>query len=196
MFPGFNFSLPPFPQISIPSPKIEIPKVNNPLEIAADSIFSNPTTNFSPGQTIYVRVVNQNTNSPTTHILNLHDSSYNILQTYNLQGDGNTFATNFQAPGLSGTYSLEAKLVVNSSSNNFVRTIQVGEGSAGNNVTINQVNNSNSTSSISFTTSTQSGTAEPPKPATQNPQVMGSSNRNIFVKMWLSIVKFWDNFWH
>lgn len=195
----FNFTLPPFPDLSFKVPEIEIPEINIPFEISTDSNFSQDSTKFASNQTIYVRVTNPNTNPAEVHILNLHDSSYKTLQTYNLAQNGNTYCTNLQAPTEGGTYSLEVRLVTNGSTNSFVRTIQVGEGGSSSNVKISQVEGSNSNNVSQSPTPNPSAEPSPsqtPASGTQEPQVLGNTMGNVFVRLWLSIQNFWDNFWH
>jgi hypothetical protein len=195
MLLALNFTIPPSFPFDIPKPQIEIPKIISPMDIASDSSFSTLTTNFSPGQTIYVRVTNQNTNQPEIHVLNLHDSSYKILQSFDLAQNGNVYSAGFQAPNGDGTYSVEAKLVANGSANDFVKTIQIGSGSSGSNVSIHQQSD-NGTSSPGPSLSSTPSPTDTPKTATQSPLVLGSAPGNIFVRLWMAVTSFWAHFWH
>lgn len=191
----FNFTLPPFPDLNFTVPKIEIPEINIPFETSADSNFSQKTTNFSQGQTIYVRVVSQN-DGTESHVLNLRDNNYNLMQSFTFSKNGDTYTASFSAPG-DGTYSLEASIKSNGSVVSLVQTIKVGDGGS-TNVTIRQTNNS---SNVSTPTPTSASTAEPiptssPGQSTPDPQVLGNTTGNIFVRIWLAIANFWDNFWH
>ena|SRR3989344_7714271 len=96
------------------------------LEVASDSNFSSQTTNFSAGQTIYVRVTADNEGSDK-HQLNLRDNQYNLISTYNLNKEGSKFTASLTAPSFEGYYSLEAQIVSAGSNNTSVKTIKVGE---------------------------------------------------------------------
>lgn len=96
------------------------------METATNSGFSNKTTNFNPGQTIYVKV-EANNSGDTKHQLDLRDNEYNQISTYNLdRSEGNKFTTNFSAPTSEGYYSLEAEIQSGSSISTWVKTIKVG----------------------------------------------------------------------
>lgn len=99
---------------------------NVSLEVASDSNFSSQTTNFSAGQTIYVRVT-ANNEGTDKHQLNLRDNQYNLLKTYNLIKDGSKFTASLPAPSSEGYYSLEAQIVSAGSNNTSVKTIKVGQ---------------------------------------------------------------------
>jgi len=96
------------------------------LEVASDSNFSSQTTNFSAGQTIYVRVTANNEGSDK-HLLNLRDNQYNLISTYNLTKEGSKFTASLGAPSSEGYYSLEAQIVSSGSNNTSVKTIKVGK---------------------------------------------------------------------
>ncbi len=157
------------------------------LEIASDSAFSNKTTNFSPSQTIYVRATADNSGSES-HVLNLRDSNYNLITSYQLAISGNQFTVSFSAPSNSGTYSLDANIKSGSSVVNLVQTITVG-GSGGNgsaNVKVNVNTNANSNNQVlgeavvtpsPEPTATPVAIAEPPK-------------KNFFETVWSAITGF------
>ena len=96
------------------------------LEVASDSNFSSQTTNFSAGQTIYVRV-NANNEGTDKHQLNLRDNQYNLISTYNLNKEGSKFTASLGAPSSEGYYSLEAQIVSAGSNNTSAKTIKVGK---------------------------------------------------------------------
>src|SRR3989344_3679242 len=99
---------------------------NTNLEVASDSNFSSQTTNFSAGQTIYVRV-NANNEGTDKHQLNLRDNQYNLIQSYNLNKEGSKFTASLTAPSSEGYYSLEAQITSSGSNNTSVKTIKVGQ---------------------------------------------------------------------
>lgn len=100
---------------------------DNSLEVASDSNFSSQTTNFSAGQTIFVRV-NANNEGSDKHVLNLRDNQYNLLSSYNLNKGGSKFTGSLSAPSPSGYYSLEAQITSAGSNSTSVKTIKVGDG--------------------------------------------------------------------
>src|SRR4030042_3101037 len=113
------------------------------LEVAADSNFSNQTTNFSAGQQIYVRI-NTDSSGEQKHQLNLRDNSYSLIKFYNLNKNGNLYSTNFNAPQGVGYYSLEAEIV--SAGRNVTNVKTIKDGSPNNaNVSV-RINNETSTS--------------------------------------------------
>lgn len=99
---------------------------DNSLEVASDSTFSTQTTNFSAGQTIYVRVT-ANNEGTDKHQLNLRDNQYNLISSYNLNKEGSKFTASLTAPSSEGYYSLEAQIVSAGSNNTSVKTIKVGK---------------------------------------------------------------------
>src|SRR4030042_2173051 len=108
------------------------------LEVAADSGFSNQTTNFSAGQQIYVRI-NTDSSGEQKHQLNLRDNSYNLITSYNLNKNGNLYWTNFSAPQGTGYYSLEAEIV---SAGRKVLTAKIKKDGSPNNANVSvRVNN-------------------------------------------------------
>ena len=96
------------------------------LEVASDSNFSSQTTNFSAGQTIYVRV-NANNEGTDKHQLNLRDNQYNLIQSYNLNKEGSKFTASLSAPSSPGYYSLEAQITSAGANSTSVKTIKIGE---------------------------------------------------------------------
>lgn len=96
------------------------------LETATDASFATTTLDFSPGQTIFVRVWAENSGE-TSHQLNLRDSQYNQLESFTLNKlSGNQFSVNFSAPQNEGYYSLESRVESQGSISTSVKTIKVG----------------------------------------------------------------------
>ena len=192
MLLSFDISIPSSFSLNIPIPQIEIPKIESPLQFSTDPSFSNITTNCSSGQTVYVRIKSQN-DGATSHVLNLHDSNYNIISSATFAKDGDTYTASFTSPA-DGSYSVEASIKSGGSVVSVVQTIKVGEGS-NNNVTIkNEVNSSDSSTSVSV--SSQTSNSESTHSGTPSSKVLGTVTSNIFVRIWASLMHFWDNFWH
>ena len=108
------------------------------LEIAADANFSSPTLNFSPGQTIYVRITTDNAGDDKKQ-LNLMDNQYNFIKSFIFSKTGSnpfTFTASLSAPSTDGYYSLEARIETAGSQVTSVKTIKVGS-SANANVKVN-----------------------------------------------------------
>lgn len=123
------------------------------LEVSTDSNFSNKTSSFSAGQTIYVRL-NSDSSGDKKSQLNLRDNDYNLLTTYSLSKNGSTFSVSLSAPASEGYYSLEAQVESEGSSTTKVKTIKVGKPTnASVNVSVKQnvsgTTNSNSKSQVS-----------------------------------------------
>lgn len=95
------------------------------LEVSKTADFSQITTDFNAGQTIYVRVVTDN-NGDDKRALNLRDNNYNLLQSFTFSKSADTYTTNIQAPQNGGYYSLEARIESESSSAISVKTIKIG----------------------------------------------------------------------
>ncbi len=118
------------------SPKLDVSKIiesanaSAGFEITQDSVFAQPSLMFKPGQVVYVRIVTDNEGGDK-HSLNVHDSDYNLLSTYQLSRSGNQFTVSFPAPQMAGTYSLEADIKSDGSVLNLVKTITVGGGGSG-----------------------------------------------------------------
>ena len=96
------------------------------LEVATDSNFSSQTTNFSAGQTIYVRVSADNEGTDKRQ-LNLRDNQYSLIKSYALNKDGSKFTASLSAPSAEGYYSLESQIISAGSNNTSVKTIKVGQ---------------------------------------------------------------------
>lgn len=95
------------------------------LEIATNSSFSNQTSEFNPGQTIYVRVTSDSSGDKKSQ-LNLRDNDYKILTTYSLSKNGNIFSTSLSAPTAENYYSLEAIIESEDSNSTSVKTVKIG----------------------------------------------------------------------
>ena len=158
------------------------------LEIASDSAFANKTTNFNSDQTVYVRATADNSGSDS-HVLNLRDSNYNLITTYNLAKSQNQFTASFAAPNSAGTYSLDANIKSGDSVVNLVKTIQVdGGGSSSNvNVKINSQTNTNSQVLGDESKSPEPVVTPTPVPAVETPK------ENFFQSMWNAIAGFFKN---
>lgn len=97
------------------------------LIISKNSDFSNPSTNFSTGQTIYIKV-SANSDGANKHELSLRDNEYNLISTYNLDSLGsNQFKGSLPTPQNSGYYSLEARIESAGSVTSSTKTINVGD---------------------------------------------------------------------
>ena len=108
------------------------------LQVSSKSDFSISDDNFSPGQTVYVKIDASNGGNDKS-VLNVRDSSYNILNIYTFSKSGSTFSAGFPAPNSEGYYSLEAQIKSEGSSNVSVKTIKVGNpGSANIKVSVNE----------------------------------------------------------
>lgn len=194
MLLNLDISLPSSFSLNIPIPQIEIPKIESPLEFSTDPNFSNITTNFSAGQTVYVRIKSQN-DGTTSHELNLRDSNSNIISSITFTKNGDTYSASFTSPA-DGSYSVEASIKSGGSVVSVVQTIKVGEGTH-NNVTIkNEVNTSSSGNSSSSSVSSHISSSESTHSSTPNSKVLGTVSGNVFVRLWESLMQFWDNFWH
>lgn len=106
------------------------------LQISANSDFSNLKTDFSPGETVYVKVT-ANSEGKTKKELNLRDNTYGLISTHSLDYLGNnTFRGSLSAPSNSGYYSLETRIESDGSVSNSVKTIRVGSSSGDANVKV------------------------------------------------------------
>src|SRR3989344_978505 len=99
---------------------------DNGLEVASDSSFSSQTTNFSAGQTIYVRTTANNEGTDKRQ-LNLRDNQYSLIKSYNLNKEGSKFTASLAAPSSPGYYSLEAQITSAGANSTSVKTIKIGE---------------------------------------------------------------------
>src|SRR3990167_10172710 len=136
---------------------------DNGLEVASDSNFSSQTTNFSAGQTVYVRVTAANEGTDKRQ-LNLRDNQYNLIKSYTLAKDGSKFTASLPAPSSEGYYSLEAQIVSAGSNSTSVKTIKVGK-----------PQNSNVKVSVN---ESSSGTSQSPQA-----EVVGSEDENQIEKV-------------
>ena len=95
------------------------------LEISTTSSFSALSTNFSGGQTIFVRLAS-GLPSLSESKLNVRDNEYNLVNSFNFQKEGSYFSAVVAAPYDQGYYSLEAIVKNNDSNTTSVKTIKVG----------------------------------------------------------------------
>lgn len=158
------------------------------LEIASDSAFAQRTTNFAAGQTVYVRAAAAN-DGVDKHVLNLRDSGYGLITSYQLERSGNQFLTSFSAPSAAGTYSLEANIVSGDSVINLVQTIQVGGGE--NNSSNVKVKIENKVNSGNQVVDEQAKSPDPTPSSTPAPAATGSK-KNFFEKAWQAISDFFS----
>lgn len=103
----------------------EVEENNTGLILATDANFSNRTDNFSPGQTIWVKIQKDAGDSQKRQ-LNLRDNNYNLLESFTFEVSGNEFKKSITAPTSSGYFSLEAKIESPGSVSTSVKTIKVG----------------------------------------------------------------------
>lgn len=158
------------------------------LEIASDSGFANKTTNFSPSQTIYVRATADNSGSDS-RVLNLRDSNYNLLTTYQLANSGNNqFTVSFAAPTNAAIYSLEASIKSGGSVVNLVQTITVGgsSGNASSNVKVNVNTNANGNSQVLG----EAVVTPSPEPTVPPAPIVEPPKKNFFQTVWSAITGF------
>src|SRR3989344_3930123 len=95
------------------------------LEISTTSSFSALSTNFSGGQTIFVRLASD-LPSMSESKLNVRDNEYNLVNSFNFEKEGSYFSAVVAAPYNQGYYSLEAIVKNNDSNTTSVKTIKVG----------------------------------------------------------------------
>lgn len=185
------------------------------LQTAADSGFSNQTTNFSPGQTIFVKVAADN-NGGSKHELNLKDNKYNQVASYSLWANGSEFATNFSAPQNEGYYSLEARIEAGTSQQTSVKTIKIGDpGNSASNVNVNVSTKVEGLNTTARSTSQAVKSPSPevsPESSLQNPSPSSSPspvdislsqeqshnqelNNNLLASVGDFFKKLWDSIW-
>ena len=177
------------------------------LTISKTADFSNPTTSFSSGETVYVRI-SANSDGSKKHDLNLRDNNYNLISTYNLeklheqseynlQNQGNNqFLGSLTAPQDSGLYSLEARIESESSVTSSVRTIKVGS-STNSNVKVQvKVNTSNSPSpkspSPDASPGPTDGQSESPQPETSPSPVENTDNNQKTLGLFAKVFSFFE----
>lgn len=161
------------------------------LQISANSDYSINKTEFSPGETIYIKVT-ANSEGKTKKELNLRDNEYKLISTHDLNYQGNnTFQGSLAAPANSGTYSVETRIESEGSVSTSVKTIKVGSSSQKVNVNVNvQSSGQNILGTSKSPTPTPSPIASPsPEPSpTVEPQSSPDSeikleNENIFERI-------------
>lgn len=157
--------------------------------VSTSSGYSGRTKNFSPTQTIYIKV-EANNNGSTKKELNVRTADYSLLSTYQMsQSANNTFTANIPAPQEPDYYSLEAIIESRNSKTTTVKTIKVGNpGSSDINVSVKSESN-NRTSQNEETSLEPEDTPEPspsthPSPVTNSDiPVREVNNKNIFLKI-------------
>ncbi len=167
------------------SPNVDVSKIvdsagaNVPMEIATDPGFSQKTQNFGQGQTVYVRITTGNDGSGK-HNLNVHDSEYNVLSTYQMRRSGDVFTVDFAAPKAEGTYSLEADIESSGSNLSLVKTITVGGGNSSSNVKVENLVGAGSSGfdKVSGSPSALPSPGLSPEPGTKAHKV------NVFSAVW------------
>ncbi len=95
------------------------------LEISTTSSFSALSTNFSGGQTIFVRLASD-LPGMSEGKLNVRDNEYNLVNSFDFEKDGSYFSAVVAVPYDQGYYSLEAIVKNNDSNTTSVKTIKVG----------------------------------------------------------------------
>lgn len=99
------------------------------MEIFSDPAYSNPTSKFQPGQTVYLKIESRNPGEKTAEV-KLKDNQYNDISTFRLSrqdGYPYVYKVSFLAPQTAGFYSIEATIASESSQNKLVKTIQIGD---------------------------------------------------------------------
>ena len=186
-------------------PDIDIGKIINSatsgsaMEIASDASFTNQTLEFNAGQIIYVRVTAENDGSDK-HDLNLRDNNYNLITTYSMNKNGNQFVVNFPAPNAAGIYSLEANIVSSGSVSNFVKTIEVGEGGAGNSQVSVKINNQVNTGNQILSETDQASPIQTPGSSDQASPIPTPTptptptpdSQGFFGSIWSKIIGFFE----
>lgn len=99
------------------------------MTITKDSSYSQLSREFSPGETVFVRVESKNPGLDRREIT-LRDNQYGVIQAFIPQRSGfgpYSYTTNFPAPQDSGFYSIESRIENDGSSDVDVQTIKVGK---------------------------------------------------------------------
>lgn len=176
------------------------------LEVATDGNFSNQTTNFSAGQTVYVRI-SADSSGDQKHELNVRDNQYNFINSYSLNKSGSQFSASFPAPSSEGYYSLEARIESEGTNITSVKTIKVGSPNNANvKVNINNKVTGQSSTSNNITPSPKSSVVQgnsrdpSPTPTVDNSDVQLEQNQNIndatFAQKFSRFLKrFWEVIW-
>lgn len=172
------------------------------LHISANSDYSILNTEFSPGETVYVKVT-ANSEGKTKKELNLRDNQYQLISTHGLNYLGNnTFQGSLTAPANSGTYSLETRIESEGSVSTSVKTIKVGSASSKVNVKVNvQSNGQNVLGNSQTPTPNPSPTASPSTTSSPSIQPQHSpdseikaENENIFERISSFFKKLFEKF--
>lgn len=127
------------------------------LAVSKSSSFSSSDRDFSGGETIYVNI--ETSSDAPNRALNIRDNNYNLINTYSLNKNGNSFTSSLPAPSGDGLYSLEAHIWGSGSDVTSVKTIKVGNANNGSvNVTVHS--SVNGSSSTNTTTNSESKTEQ------------------------------------
>lgn len=95
------------------------------LEISNTADFSHLSRDFSGGQIIFVRMA-FSLPSASQSVLILRDSTYNLVNSFQLNKEGNYFSAIIPTPYEEGYYSLEAKIEAKDVNITGLETIKVG----------------------------------------------------------------------
>lgn len=95
------------------------------LEISNTADFSHLSTDFSGGETIFVRIESFVLGSVNSR-LNLRDNQYNLINSFQLGREGNFFSAIIPTSYEEGYYSLEAKIEARDVNKTGIKTIKVG----------------------------------------------------------------------
>ncbi len=110
--------------------KIDVKQLEKASVIFSDSSYSKPTHNFSPGQTVYIRIENVG-NGDKQKTLLLLDSLKKEISAFTLAQSGSgsyVFTTSFKAPDSPGIYYVDIKIDSGSGSvYSSQQNINVGE---------------------------------------------------------------------
>lgn len=167
------------------------------MTIAKDFSSSNPSREFSPSETVFVRVESRNPGLDKREIT-LRDNKYVVIQTFVPQRSGfgpYSYTTNFPAPQNTGFYSIESRIESASSSDVDVQTIKIGKVTNANVKVETKVQSSSKKEEVKGQQSTPSPTppsttepTSPPSP-TSSPEVE-TDPFGFIKKFFESIVKF------
>ena len=95
------------------------------LEISNTSDFSSSSTDFNGGETIFVRIKPDSLGNNKGK-LNIRDNQYILVNSYQMNKEGNYFSATIPTPYAQGYYSLEARIEGEGYSLTSVETIRVG----------------------------------------------------------------------
>lgn len=134
------------------------------MEIFSDQNFSNSTTQFLVGETVYLKIESDDPGE-RERVVRLKDNQYQDISTFQLTREGNLpyiYKLNFPTPSTAGFYSVEATISSLGSQNKLVKTIQVGLSAAAN-------TRINVRAQVQGTKSQKTPTPTPTAPSTNQP---------------------------